>query len=161
MRSARRIVVYLEGTEIMNVKCKELMTRAPDYCSPTATVQQVGALMKGRHVGVIPVVDSKKLVGIVTDRDLAINVLGNAAATKQMLIGEVMSTPPISCWEDEDVEIVAGLMRHHKITQVPVVNDDAFFVGVISLADIADCLQNPELNRDLIHTISKPDECQT
>ncbi len=143
----------------MTVKCSELMTRAPDHCSPTATVQQIGAIMKGRDVGIIPVVDGDKLVGMVTDRDLAINVLGNAAATDQTLIGEIMSTPPISCWEDEDVAVAVELMRLHQIKRVLVVNEYATLVGLISLADIADRLQDPELSRRLIHEISKPGDC--
>lgn len=139
----------------MRIKCRELMSRAPDHCSPCATVQQVGAIMRGRDIGVMPVVDGDKLVGVVTDRDLAISVLGNAAATDQTLIGEIMSTPPISCCDDDDVKVAVELMTMHQIKRVPLVNEFENLVGLISLADIADRLQDPELSRRLIHEIAK------
>ena len=87
-------------------KCSEVMTREPVCCEPGESIVQVAATMKAEDVGSIPVVESqedKKLIGIVTDRDLVVKVLAEGKATDGATVRNAMTANPASCRESDDV----------------------------------------------------------
>src|SRR5690606_6796322 len=87
--------------------CRDVMTTNPTTCVPSETVEHVARLMKSEDVGPIPVIESqnsKKLVGIVTDRDLVLKVLAEGRNPKEMKVEDVMTRNPVTCRENDDVE---------------------------------------------------------
>jgi CBS domain-containing protein len=120
--------------------CRELMTRDPVCCEPTDAVSRVAELMKKEDVGSVPVVEtlsSRRLVGIVTDRDLVTKVVAGGLAVESATARDAMTFNPATCREDDDVDRAIELMAQRQIRRVPVVDSDGRVTGIISQADVA------------------------
>lgn len=119
------------------MKAEEIMTRNVQSCRPEASLAQVAALMWDYDCGAMPVVDdSNRVMGMITDRDIAI-----AAATKDrratdIAVGEVMSGNVYACARDEDVKSVLKTMRRERVRRLPVIGSDGRLVGILSINDI-------------------------
>jgi len=140
------------------MKCSELMTKDPSCCLPTDTVFDAAQLMKSEDVGPIPIVNdkqTKKLAGIVTDRDLALKVVAEGLDPKQTKIEEVMTTGVQTCNPDDDVSNVLKLMEHHHVRRIPIVDDQDCLVGIIAQADIATRIDEAEKTHEVVEEISK------
>ncbi len=120
------------------MKASDLMTRKPTTCTPDQTAEKAAQLMLGQDCGLLPVVEtgSDKVIGTVTDRDLAVRVLakGKGPDTK---IRDAMSDDPSWCRPDDDIERVERIMEERQVRRVPVVNDQGSIVGIIAQADLA------------------------
>ena len=118
------------------MKARELMTAAPCCCSPEDSIQQVAKLMLEHDCGSVPVVEGNHVIGIVTDRDLAVRALadGMSAGTR---VRNVMTVAPECCSENSDVREVERVMSDRQVRRVPIVNADGGVVGIIAQADIA------------------------
>jgi CBS domain-containing protein len=121
-------------------KARDLMTENPACISPETTSQEAARLMETQDVGSLPVVESsasKRLVGIVTDRDLALRVVGRGESSSVPVSG-VMSTRDLACVQpDQDLDEVEKLMAHHQVRRIPVIDEAKRVVGVIAQADLA------------------------
>jgi len=118
---------------------KDIMTADPTCVTPADSVQNVAQLMRERHCGCVPVVKGARdrtLVGIVTDRDLALRVIA-PAKPPDTTVGEVMSTGVSCCLADTRVEDVEQIMIQRQVRRVPVVDTTGACLGIIALADIA------------------------
>src|SRR4051812_30901849 len=118
------------------MKVSEAMTRDVHLASPNETVQQAARLMASLDAGVLPVSDDNRLVGMITDRDIAIKGVarGKGPSTK---ISEVMTPDVKYCFDDQDLEEVTHNMADIQVRRLPVLNHDKRLVGIISLGDIA------------------------
>src|SRR5437867_12197987 len=95
-------------------RCKDVMTANPTCCTPDESATRIAKLMKTENVGSIPICesrDSKKLVGIVTDRDLAIQVIAAAKDPNSVKAADVMSRNPITCQPDDDLQPALDAME--------------------------------------------------
>jgi CBS domain-containing protein len=133
------------------------MTRDPVCCAPGDTVKKAAELMKSEDVGPLPVVEtsSGRLVGIVTDRDLVLNVLArglNAANTK---VSEAMTRDPVKCTEQEPLEEALEKMSTYQVRRLPVVDENDRIIGIIAQADIATRIKNPEVAGEVVQEVSK------
>jgi CBS domain-containing protein len=140
------------------MKCSELMTKDPSCCLPTDTVFDAAQLMKSEDVGPIPIVNdkqTKKLAGIVTDRDLALKVVAEGLDPKQTQIEEIMTTGVQTCGPDDDVSNVLELMEQHHIRRIPIVDDNDRLVGIIAQADVATRIDQPDKTHEVVEEISK------
>lgn len=140
------------------MKCVEIMTKDPVCCLPSDTVQKAAQLMKNEDVGPIPVVDAeptRKLIGIVTDRDLAIRVVAEGRDPRTTTVQQVMTTSAISCTADDDVRGALNAMEENQIRRIPVVDDNDRLIGIIAQADIATRINEPEKTAELVEEISK------
>jgi CBS domain-containing protein len=148
-----------DGKEIgAEMKCSELMTKDPSCCLPTDTVFDAAQLMKSEDVGPIPIVNdkqTKKLAGIVTDRDLALKVVAEGLDPKQTKIEEVMTTGVQTCGPDDDVSNVIELMEHHHVRRIPIVDDQDCLVGIVAQADIATRIDQADKTHEVVEEISK------
>lgn len=140
-------------------KCKDVMTQDPVCCLPTDTVSKAAQLMKDENVGSIPVVEDEetmKLIGIVTDRDLALQVVAPEwdAETKQ--VDEVMTYEVITCRADDDLQKAVDAMAQHQLRRMPVIDGDYRIVGIISQADVATRVEKPEEVAEMVKEISQP-----
>lgn len=129
--------------------CGDLMDTSLEVVSPEDTVASAAVKMREQNLGFLPVcAPDGRLVGVLTDRDLAIRVL---AAHRSLItpVHEVMSADPVTCLASAEVELADGLMRAHKKLRIPCVDRDGRLAGVISLADVARYC-NPERAGDLL-----------
>jgi CBS domain-containing protein len=140
------------------MKIENVMTRQPTCCSPADTVQEVAQMMRRLDVGAIPVVSdlvSKKLVGIITDRDLCITAMAEGKDPHTTTIGSYFTKEVITCSPEETLEACEQKMRQHRIRRIPIVDNKNSCVGIIVQADIAR-LDKPESFQALVAEISKP-----
>jgi CBS domain-containing protein len=138
--------------------CEEIMTPLPICCSPDQTSVEAAELMQRQDVGLVPVVDgrSTKLVGVLTDRDIALKVVAAGRAPAATAVSEIMTTDPACCRPHEPVEAVVELMARRQVRRVPIVDSTGAIVGIVSQADIATRLANPKETGEVVQAISEP-----
>ena len=134
----------------------EIMTRGVRTMSPDDTVVQAAQAMDELNVGVIPVCDGEKLVGMVTDRDIVVRGVAQEADTASMRLADVMSTNVRCATEDEDVDEVLDEMARSQIRRMPVVDRKEHLVGIITLGDIAAKTSDEEM--DVAHSLGNISE---
>lgn len=140
------------------MKCTDVLTRDPVCCLPDDTVEQAARLMKKEDVGPIPVIEnrqSKKLLGIVTDRDLAVKVVAEGRDNKKTKVEEIMTRNPVTCHPNDDLQVALDAMAQHQIRRVPVVDDQGRIIGIIAQADVATRTDDPERTADVVEEISR------
>jgi CBS domain-containing protein len=143
----------------MDLKCSGIMSEDPTACRPTDTVVEAARLMKVNDVGPIPVVDDNKnrrLVGILTDRDIAVRVVAEARDANATTIEEVMTRDLVTVGPDDDVERALNAMEEHQVRRIPVVDGDGRLVGIIAQADIAARMEAPAKTAEVVERISQP-----
>jgi CBS domain-containing protein len=121
------------------MKVNEIMTRDPRTTTPDASLQDAARLMKQANVGLIPVVEGKgsnNLVGVITDRDIAIRVVADGRDATSTTVREAMSGSPSTCRHDDDVDDVMELMGKEQLRRVPIVDERGSLVGIVAQADI-------------------------
>ena len=146
------------------MKARDLMTPDPAQVTPSDSAQRVSQLMAEHDVGCIPVVagaDQRSLVGVATDRDIALRVVaeGRPATTP---IGEIMTANPDSVRPDDDMEHVERVMADRQIRRIVVVDETGECVGIIAQADLARAAKRkseptPKEMVDVLEKISRPD----
>jgi CBS domain-containing protein len=102
------------------------MTRDPVCCLASDTVDRAAQLMRQEDVGSLPVLEnhqSKKLLGIITDRDIAVKVVADARDARRMRVQEVMTRDPVTCRADNDLQVALDAMADHQVRRIPVVDD--------------------------------------
>lgn len=139
-------------------KCAEIMTREVECCLPTTSIDEVAKQMKAKNIGPIVVVDAlqtKKLVGIITDRDLAIKVLAEGRDPKNTKVEDVMTRNVQTCTSEDGVEQALNLMEKSQVRRLPIVNDTKRVEGIITQADIANRLKDQGKTAELVEAVSK------
>lgn len=144
------------------MKVAELMTSSPACCTPNDDVATVAQMMLESDCGCIPVVEersSQRLVGVVTDRDLAIRCLAKGLGPDTK-VSQVMSPDVQSCAPDADAKEVQRVMTDRQVRRVPVVDDAQALVGIVAQADLAraakrDLVSDKEVGR-VLEQVSEP-----
>jgi CBS domain-containing protein len=139
-------------------KCRDVMTEDLVFSTPGDTVSKVAQLMKREDIGPVLIVDneqSKKLVGIVTDRDLAIKVVGEGRDPQNTRVEDVMTRKLITCHADDNVENAMKAMAQYQLRRIPVVDENMKLVGIISQADVATRVDEPERTAEVLKEISQ------
>jgi CBS domain-containing protein len=140
-------------------KCSDIMTKDLVYSHPTDTVDDVAKLMKKEDIGPVLIVEKgdhgKRLVGIVTDRDLAIKVVGEGRDPKKTKVKDVMTTKVVTCRADDDVQNAMNAMAQYQLRRIPVVDEYGTLVGIISQADVATRVDEPEQTAEVVREISQ------
>ena len=116
-------------------------------------------MMRDDDIGSVPVIESeqsRKLIGIVTDRDLVVQVMAYACDPKSSKVSDVMTRQIYSCHVDDDLMKAVDTMAEHQLRRLPVVDLDGRIVGIISQADIAIRVDQPEETGKLVRDISVP-----
>ncbi|KIL48738.1 CBS domain-containing protein [Jeotgalibacillus campisalis] len=134
----------------MNVR--EVMTDEVISCEKTDSIEQVAKIMKDRNIGILPVLDQGKVIGMVTDRDV---VIRGIAEHKEEQIDEVMTHNVISVKPDMSSQEAAALMAENQVRRLPVV-DGGKVIGMVSLGDLAVSTQSNDQAGDALTDISQP-----
>jgi CBS domain-containing protein len=117
----------------------DIMTLDPACCTPDSTAQEAAARMRSWSTGVLPViedVETCRIAGVVTDRDLCVKVVAAGRVPAHVLVRECMTTDVVCCAAGEPVERALAAMREHRLRRLPVVDSTGSVVGIISLTDI-------------------------
>jgi CBS domain-containing protein len=132
----------------------EIMSSNVQLASPNQSIREIARIMAECDCGALPVGDNDRLVGIVTDRDIAVRAvaLGKSPDTP---VREVMSRGVLYCYEEEDIDDVASNMADMKVRRLPVLNDGKRLVGIVSLGDIATA-DGPQSSGVALCGISEP-----
>lgn len=120
-----------------NHRIRELMTENPKTVSSDATVVEAARVMRDGDVGLVPVVDGDRLVGTVTDRDIAIRVVAEERDPNTTTVRETASTDPVTIDPEQDLDEALRLMAQHQVRRLPVVEEDGRLVGIVAQADVA------------------------
>src|ERR1041385_1921257 len=119
------------------MQIKEAMTRDVDLIDPNMSIDKAAKLMAEDDVGFLPVGENDRLIGMLTDRDIAVRAVARGKDPSRTAVRDVMTEHVLYCYEDESVDLAAKHMAKLQIRRMPVINRDKRLVGVISLADIA------------------------
>jgi CBS domain-containing protein len=120
----------------LSMRVSEAMTRDVYVASPDETIQQAAIAMAGLDAGVLPVGNDDRLVGMITDRDIAIRAVADGKGPDAR-VRDVMTTDVKYCFEDQDIEEVTLNMGEIQVRRLPVVDRDKRLVGILSLGDVA------------------------
>jgi len=137
-------------------KCRDIMTKNPACCLCDESVTRAAKLMKDQDVGSIPVVENRLtriLVGIVTDRDLALKIVAEGRDPLAVNVEDVMTRNIVTCHVDDDLQMALDAMSDHQLRRIPIVDDENRILGIIAQADIA--TQEPEKTAAVVKEISQ------
>jgi CBS domain-containing protein len=129
----------------------DVMTTNPSSVESSASVADAARLMRDEDVGLVPVVDSGRLVGTVTDRDIAIRVVAEGKDAQSTTVRDVASTDLVTIDPSQDLQEAVRLMGRHQVRRLPVVEGDRL-VGIVAQADVAehgDDTQTGQLVQDI------------
>jgi CBS domain-containing protein len=139
-------------------KCNEVMTKNPVCCLPNDMVAKVAKSMKRKNVGSIPVIDNektRKLVGIVTDRDLALKIVAKELDAKSTKVEAVMTRKVVTCHSEDDLQKALDAMSEYQLRRIPVVDKDYKVIGIIAQADVATRVDKPKKTAAMVKEISR------
>ena len=142
------------------MKIREVMSPNPVCCLPADSAQRVARMMCDHNIGSVPVVmnqDSRKLVGVITDRDLCCSLMADGLDPNTTTIEKFMTLNPVTCREEEDVESCERLMQEHQIRRIPIVDAEGGVIGIVAQADVALKDKSDRVSKTVAE-ISKPAE---
>lgn len=116
---------------------KECMTKTVELVTPDMTITEVAQKMRDGNFGIVPVQKDDRLVGMVTDRDIAVRCVAENRDCNSIHVGEIMTDKVLYCFDDQDINDIAKNFGENQIRRLPVVNREKRLVGIISLGDLA------------------------
>jgi CBS domain-containing protein len=141
------------------MRIQDIMTKDPSCVTPDATVREAAQVMSREDVGIVPVVDgqsAKRLVGLVTDRDIAIRCVAEGK-DGSCRVRDVMSSDDLAtCSESDDVDAVMQAMRTEKVRRIPIVDERGSLVGIVSQADVVRKARDGQSAEKTVERISEP-----
>jgi CBS domain-containing protein len=137
------------------MKISELMTSNVQTVQPAQPIREAARFMLDEDAGAMPVCDGERLVGMVTDRDIAVRGVAEGLGPDTP-VSQVMTGDALFCWEDDDVDAVAAKMSDAQVRRFPVVSrDDRRLVGIVSLGDLSQG-DHDEAARTALEGITEP-----
>lgn len=138
----------------MTRNCQDVMTKNPSTCQGSSPVVDAAKMMEREGVGSIPVCEDGKLVGIVTDRDIALRVVASGRDPKQTVIQDVMTRDVESVPADAPIDRALEAMESRQVRRIPVIDGSGTLVGIIAQADIAR-MGDDHATGEVVEAISK------
>ncbi|AMX03273.1 CBS domain-containing protein [Microbulbifer thermotolerans] len=119
------------------MKVKQAMHEGCTWCSSDTPLSEVAKLLRDEDIGAVPVGENDKLIGMITDRDIACRAVSLGGDMSSVTARDVMTEGIQWCWEDEDLDSVIQKMEEHQLRRMPVMNREKRVVGILSLGDIS------------------------
>lgn len=135
------------------MKVKDMMHKGAEYVAPNAKLETIAKKMRDYDIGSIPVCEGGTILGMVTDRDIAIRALANGKDVSKLEAKDVMSKDVIFCRDTEEAEDAIRIMEDNQIRRLPVLNDAKQLVGMVSLGDISHALSQ-DLTGEVTRAVS-------
>jgi CBS-domain-containing membrane protein len=136
------------------MKISEIMTRDPELIDPNASIRDAAKRMKNEDIGALPVGENDRLIGMVTDRDIAMRGVAEGCSPETTTVRDVMSEKVYYCFDDDDVDDAASCMSDNQVRRLPILNRDKRLVGIVALADIAST--GEECEKTALEGVSEP-----
>ena len=133
---------------------RDLMTSNPRTVDPSTPVSEAAQVMKQEDVGSVPVVDGDTLVGIVTDRDIALRVVAEGRDPQSSTVGDIASRELVTVDPQQSLDEALRLMAQHQVRRLPVCEEDGRLVGIVAQADVAREIGDQKTG-DLVEQISR------
>ena len=121
----------------MGKSVRDLMTDKVSSIDADKTVEDAAKMMKDEDVGLVPIVEGDRLIGTLTDRDIAIRVVAEGRDPSSTTVREVASTDLVTVDPQQDLDEALRLMAQHQVRRLPVVEEDGRLVGIVAQADVA------------------------
>ena len=141
------------------MKIQDIMTRDPSCVTPDATVREAAQVMSREDVGAVPVVDGqsdRRLVGVVTDRDIAIRCVAEGK-DGSCRVRDVMSADDLAtCNENDSIDDVMNTMSTEKVRRIPIVDERGSLVGIVAQADVMRKASDTHQAGETVENISEP-----
>ena len=133
---------------------KDIMSKRPEFLSPTVSLKEAANHMRTHDYGFIPVGENDRLIGAVTDRDIAIRAVATGKDPAKTTLRDIMTKGIHYCFESDSVETAAQQMEKLQIRRLAVLNKEKRLTGIISLGDIATKCKNPKLCSEVADAVS-------
>jgi len=133
---------------------RDVMTPDPKSLGPGSNAIEAARLMRDADTGIIPIVEGDKLIGTVTDRDIALRVVAEGKDPETTTVGEIASRDLVTIDPQQDLDEALRLMARHQVRRLPVVEEDGKLVGIVAQKDIAQHATD-EQTVDVVEDISK------
>lgn len=121
----------------MGTGVQDLMTSNPKTIESGSSVVEAARIMRDEDVGIVPIVDGGRLVGTITDRDIAVKVVADGKDVQSTTVGPVASRDLVTVDPQQDLDEALRLMAQHQVRRLPVVEEDGRLVGILAQADVA------------------------
>lgn len=141
------------------MQIRHIMTHEVHAIPSDMSLRDAAKRMKSWDVGALPVCQNDRLIGVITDRDIAVRAVAEGHNPESCCVSEAMTPDLIYCYEDEDVEQAAKLMEEKQIRRLPIMDRGKHLVGIVSLGDLATRQQDAGLIQEVMEQVSQP--CQT
>jgi CBS domain-containing protein len=141
----------------MAMKVRDVMSKDVEVIDPdTTTVQEAAMKMRNIDVGLLPVCSDNRLVGMVSDRDIAIRAVADGRDPTKTRIADVMTGEIYFAREDQEINDAAKVMREHQVRRLPVLDKEQRLVGIVALADLAVRVKDEAVTVGVLDEVSKP-----
>jgi CBS domain-containing protein len=140
----------------LTMKVKDVMTKGAQCVTPDDSLQEAAQKMKNLDVGSLPVSDHDRLVGMITDRDITVRATAEGYDPQTARIKDVLTPYVVHCFEDQEVQQAARLMKENHVRRLVVLNRDKRLVGIVSLGDLAVEAGDERLTGDTLEKVSQP-----
>ena len=145
------------------MKVREFMVRTPAYCNPESNLGAAAEILWNRNCGILPVVNQqRKVVGVMTDRDMCIALGTRNRLPGEISVREVMSTKVYTCLDEDDVHVALETMSKARVRRLPVLNAEGILMGILSMDDIvlhteaASSIKPTDLTqKDVVNTLKR------
>ena len=141
------------------MKIQDIMTKDPSCVTPDATIREAAQVMKRDDVGIVPVVEGKgtrRLVGLVTDRDIAIRCVAEGK-DGNCRVSDAMSRDDLAtCTPNDDIDSAMSTMSREQVRRIPIVDERGSLVGIVSQADLLRRGRDDQRAAETVEQISEP-----
>ena len=137
---------------------QSIMTPNPKACPRNASLSQIAQMMRDEDIGEVPIVredGGKKLVGVVTDRDIVVRAVAEGENPSRITAEDCMTSPAISCGENASLEECARMMASHRIRRMPIVDSSGSLCGIVAQADLQ-ATDARSLKEEVANRVSTP-----
>ena len=137
------------------MKVNECMTTSPDCVSPETSLRDAALLMEKDDCGFVPICENDKLIGVITDRDMAIRGIAQGKDPLKTTVRDIMTDKVMYCFVDDDIKFVCESMEKKQIRRLVVLDRNKRLKGIVSLGDLATKCHNDQLCGEVLEWVSK------
>lgn len=138
------------------MRIRDIMSTHVQQIRSDASVSEAADMMRNFDVGILPVLEGNRVVGIVTDRDIVIRTVAAGLDPDETNVKDVMTSDVLCCSFDDDIETAARLMEDNQIRRLIVLNDQELVVGIVSLGDLAVKSHDEHLSYEVLERVCEP-----
>jgi len=135
------------------MQVKDAMHAGVTWLGPDTSLNELARRMRDEDIGAIPIGENDRLIGMVTDRDIALRGLADGRDVQALTARDVMTSPIVYCRADEEVGDAIRIMEDNSIRRLPVINEQKRMVGMLALGDIADCAPR-DMSAEVVQAVS-------